>query len=698
MNLQKQGRVPLNLQAIGDMVWCENVGKYDFSHHKFIRDSKKISRMNVEMAFDIETTSTYIEDNKFAFMYIWMFGIHETIFYGRTWDQFITFIKELSSRLNTSIDRRIVIFVHNLQFEFQFIYKLFEWYKVFALKPHKPIYAVTYSGIEFRCSYLMSGLKLARLASNLTKHKVAKKEGDLDYEKVRHHETIIKQKEMGYCKGDIVVLLCYINEQISEHNNNINNIPFTNTGRVRNYCRRETLDRNYREYVNFIRRLTLNEDQYEQMKRAFQGGFTHANYYHVNKVIQNVESFDLASSYPSTMVCDLYPMTSPEEVSPKSEEEFDELLKKYACVFDVVFFDICETDAQDNIISESRCWLKKRVIVNNGRVVSADELGTTLTELDYEAIKKFYTWEKSEVTNMRIMQKAYLPKSLILSILNLYRNKTTLKDVAGKEIEYMRSKNMINSVYGMTVTDIARPEIIFQSTGLWKSNEVDLQKAMRTYNSSKRRFLFYPWGVWVTAYARRNLFSAIVEFGNDYIYSDTDSVKVVNAENHRKFIEEYNDNIRKKMYRMCDMYGIDRELIEPIAPNGKKKMLGIWEDEGTYEKFKTLGAKRYMIEKGGVVNITVSGVNKSTAVPYIVENFDDPFEGFEDGMYIPEDYTGKLTHTYIDDEMEADVTDYNGVTAHVISPSAVHLEKASYEMSLSAAYIDFLNGYLEDKE
>ena len=698
MKFQRQVRAPLNLLETDEMVWCEDIRKYDFSHHKFIRESKKILRLITEMAFDIETTSTYIEDEKFAFMYIWMFGIHETVFYGRTWEQFVSFINELSSQLNTSIERRIVVYVHNLQFEFQFIYKLFEWYKVFALKPHKPIYAITYDGVEFRCSYLMSGLKLARLASNLTKHKVSKKEGDLDYEKIRHFRTDMTKTEMGYCKGDIDVLLCYINEQIAEHNNNINNIPFTNTGRVRNYCRRETLDRNYKEYRTFISRLTLSEDQYEQMKRAFQGGFTHANHFYVDKTISNVESFDLASSYPSTMVCDLYPMTSPERVIPKNEEEFNRYLNRYACVFDIRLFGLCETDAPDNIISESRCWSKKKAVVNNGRIVSADEIGITLTELDYEAIKEFYTWDSSEVTNMHIMSKTYLPKHLILAILNLYKNKTTLKDVAGKEIEYMRSKNMINSVYGMTVTDIARPEIVFQPTELWSSQPADLEKAMRSYNQSKRRFLFYPWGVWVTAYARRNLFSAILEFGGDYIYSDTDSVKVINAEKHRDFIERYNDNIRKKMYKMCDMYGIDREMVEPTAPNGKKKLLGIWEDEGKYDRFKTLGAKRYMVEKGGDVNITVAGVNKSVAVPYIVRTFDDPFEGFIDGMYIPEDYTGKLTHTYIDEEMGAYVTDYNGVKEWVTSLSSVHLEKASYEMSLSAAYVDFLNGYLEDKE
>lgn len=39
-------------------------------------------------------------------------------------------------------------------------------------------------------------------------------------------------------------------------------------------------------------------------------------------------------------------------------------------------------------------------------------------------------------------------------------------------------------------------------------------------------------GATVKACARINLFTVIREFGSDYIYSDTDSVKVLNVENH----------------------------------------------------------------------------------------------------------------------------------------------------------------------
>lgn len=55
-----------------------------------IKTNKKVSYLNIEAAFDIETTSTTLGEEKVAFMYVWQFGIGfgNTIYYGRTWVEF----------------------------------------------------------------------------------------------------------------------------------------------------------------------------------------------------------------------------------------------------------------------------------------------------------------------------------------------------------------------------------------------------------------------------------------------------------------------------------------------------------------------------------------------------------------------------------------------------------------------------------
>ncbi len=666
-----------------------------FNELTFIRNNKRQELCNVPMSFDIETTSTYVNGEKQAFMYVWMFGIEKQVYYGRTWDEFIEFVELLSSRLDLHDDKKIIVYVHNLAFEFQFIYKLFDWIKVFALNPHKPIYALTDIGIEFRCSYLLSGYKLEKVAENLRSHKIEKLVGHLDYDLIRTHKTPLTKQELQYCEHDIKIIQYYIYEQLEEYQNNINYIPLTNTGRVRNYCRKRTLYADYERYSKLMRSLILTDTQYLQLKRGFQGGFTHANHIYVDKIVHNVTSKDFASSYPYVMVSEKYPMSAPKLV--EDLENFEYYLDNFCCIFDIEFSQL-EAIQYEHPLSVSRCWEVKKPLVDNGRIVLAEKVKTTITEQDYRIFEQFYDWEYMQVSNMHIMEKQYLPREFIMSILHLYRDKTSLKDVPGKEVEYLRSKGMINSCYGMTVTDIARDEIIFSPVD-WKREKPDLATAMHKYNTSKRRFLYYPWGVWVTAYARRNLFTGIYEFGKDYVYADTDSIKVRNIENHMDYINSYNNSVEQKLRAMCDHYKIPFQLTEPKAPNGKRKRLGIWADDGEYTRFKTLGAKRYMTEENGKINITVSGLNKKVTVPYLLEKYGDRiFDDFSDNLSVPADYTGKMTHTYIDEESTFNITDYLGITTEVRSPSGVHLEKAPYELSLSQAYIDYLKGIREEAD
>lgn len=661
-----------------------------------LRSKKKVLYFDTPCAFDIETTS-FISYNgeKTAIMYEWTLGINGLVIIGRTWDEFLKCIEKLIECLDISLNKRLVIYVHNLSYEFQFICKRFEWEKVFAIDNRKPVYATTTDGIEFRCSYLLSGYALAKLAKNLTTIKIEKLVGDLDYSLLRHSDTPLTDKEKGYCVNDVKIVMAYIYERI-QLDGGITKIPLTKTGYVRQYCRHEcfkneksTKYRKNREYYDLMNELTIEPEEYKQLKRAFQGGFTHANPFFSGKEVQHVGSDDFTSSYPCVMVAEMFPMSKAEVVDIKSKEDLEYNLKYYCCLFDAEFINIDSKVLFDNYISISRCWDVEKPIVNNGRLVSAKRIRITLTEQDYNIIKVFYKSEHFGVSNFRRYKKSYLPTPLVKSILKLYSDKTTLKGVEGKEVEYLQSKEKINACYGMIVTDIVRDSYIY--TDEWLSDTPDFNTAIEKYNNSSNRFLFYPWGVWVTAYARRNLFTGIIEFKNDYIYSDTDSIKTVNRENHIKYINAYNEMIRNRLYKAMDFHGLSHDLIEPTTVMGEKKCLGVWDFEGYYERFKTLGAKRYMVQKNGEINITVSGLNKKIAVPYLKQKFgDDIFKEFKQGLYIPPEYTGKNTHTYIDNERSGVLTDYLGNKCTYHELSAVHMECADYHLSLSKEYVDYL--------
>lgn len=677
-------------------------GANDF--HEFLNNSvitetktsRKCVYLNAPCGFDIETTSTYdTQGNKVAFMYIWTLGLNGHIIQGRTWQEFVTICEQIQQFYFLTDKKHIIIYVHNLAFEFQFMRKYFQWQKVFAVNDRTPVYAITTSGIEFRCSYILSGYSLLNVGKNLLKYPCQKMVGDLDYSLVRHSKTPITQTENTYNINDVAIVMCYVAEEIEKNQNDITKIPLTKTGYVRQYCREACLTdktrykTKWKKYRQLMNNLIVDQNEYRQLKRGFQGGFTHASALHSCKTLSNVGSYDFTSSYPYVMISEKFPMSRGKIVEPKNNSELNHYLKCYCCLFDVKFENIISKFKPEHYISSSKCYNIVNAEIDNGRIAAADSLITTITEQDFFIIKSCYTWDSMVISNFRIYEKQYLPTDFVKAILKLYQDKTELKGVQGKEAEYMAAKENVNGCYGMTVTDICQDLITY--TEDWEKELTDVEKAISDYNKNKKRFLFYPWGVWVTAYARKNLWSGIFEFKEDYIYSDTDSIKGINIEKHTQYIEKYNRLVKRKLKAACMFHGIDVEQTQPKTITGIEKPLGVWDFEGIYNRFKTLGAKRYMVEKNGDIDITVSGVNKKCAVPYLKQKYGDKvFDSFADNLEIPPQYTGKKTHTYIDDEMSGYITDYLGNISKYESKSGVHLSETSYRLSMSHAYIDYI--------
>lgn len=683
----------------------ETVNKYD-------NQSKTVTTYyNIECGFDIETTSTYVNGEKQAFLYEWTFGIKDTIVYGRTWEQFIELCFRLKEHFHLSSDRILTVYVHNLGYEFQFMRKYFNWENVFSVDERKPIKALTDLGIEFKDSYILSGYSLNVLSKNLTKHKVSKLVGDLDYSLIRHQETELTEQELKYCENDVLIILYYINEQIEQYGN-ITKIPLTNTGRVRKFVKDKCYHTNkthkkssygkFTRYNELMKELTLTAEEYKMLKRCFMGGFTHASMLYSGELLENVSSIDFTSSYPSVMLAEKYPMSKPTKVDV-NKEDFKQLLndENVGLMFDVKFTNIQSKLTYETYLSESKCYNVKGGISNNGRIYKADELVTTITDVDFKIIQACYNWDTMQVSNVYKFYMQYLPKAIIESIVELYQGKTTLKGVEGKEVEYLLSKGMLNSVYGMCVTDIVRDEILYNEG--WELNRFsddDVIEQIQKYNDSKNRFLYYPWGVWVTAYARKNLWEGILNIGEDYVYSDTDSIKLLNYEKHIPFIKWYDAELSKKLKKMCEFRKIDFNKLKPKTIKGIEKPIGVWDFEGTYTHFKTLGAKRYLVrESNGKMSMTVAGLSKKNGIEYMERicnnDFMKVFEHFTDDLYIPSAETGKSTHTYIDTEFNGLITDYRGKTLEVNSRSSIHLEPCDFTLSVSEQYIKFLKNLKE---
>lgn len=651
---------------------------------------KGIEYINLPVSFDTEFSSFYdSEGKKTGLLYAWMFGVCGLVIMGRNKEDFLIGYKKLVRFFGTGSDLRLIVYVHNLSADFEYIRKWLVWTKIFALDSHMPVYAITEDGIEFRCSYRLSGYSLDKVGTKLYIYTdIHKATGQLDYDKIRTPATPLTEQEIEYCCDDVKVVCAYIMEEIIR-NNGIQNIPLTKTGYVRRFAR-DACFRNKFAYRGLMKRLTLEPDEFLTLRDAFQGGFTHSNPQHTDVLLYDMLPLDIASSYPAAMASERFPMGKGRLTEITSKRQFEQLLASNHVVFDAYFDGLHSRVYFDSYISKSKCGVKEGVFEQNGRVVFARRVSITITEVDFVIINNVYSWDKLTVGNVWVYESDYLPTDFVHAMLTLYREKTKLKDVEGMEYEYQKVKEDQNSFYGMTVTSPIRDIIPYD--GEWGEPVTpEIKEAIHTYNSNYQRFLFYPWGVYTTAYARRNLWTAIFETGVDHVYSDTDSEKFLHPEKHLQYITDYNKIIKAKLQKACRCHGLDyADLCEPCNIRGQPKPLGAWTIEDRYKRFKTLGAKRYIYETDKGIYFTVAGLKKQ-AVEWLKQN-GDPFEQFTDELCVPANESGRLIHTYIKEQREGIVTDYTGKEYEYVSESSVHLENSEYNLSMVEGYVEYIHG------
>ena len=665
-----------------------------------------------------------------------MFSINGKVILGRTWDQFEDMMRRV--HMYTGLNTRLIVYVHNMGFDFEYFCHRMKWYKTFCVEVHKPIYGITEGGIEFRDGYILTGKGLAASAEDLLKYKVKKLVGDLDYTLVRGSKTPLTKKELDYCVHDCLVLDAIIQEKI-EQEGSIAKIPLTNTGYVRRFLREKCYPGNRhsdramkkvtRQYRKIMEDLTLTPEEYTMLKTAFAGGYTHASALWVNedideRVYGRIDSLDFTSSYPAICLSEAFPMSKATHVSNVSREDLKDILKNKLSVFEITFNNLRTKDGvPDHYLSESKCSItvevngksyvypnKKipsgKVKVDNGRLAYVEgNVTTVITNVDYEIIRAVYDFDSMQVGEMLVYEKGYLPKPIIEGILDLYKAKTSLKNVVGEELNYQIKKGMLNSVYGMFCTSVIKDVVEYTNYG-WSTTTPIIEDAIEQYNNSRTRTTYFAWSLFVTSFARRNLWLGITEFGEDYLYSDTDSIKCLNYTKHLPFVNWYNTQITEKVKTVLEYYNIDPKESAPKTIKGVEKQIGVWDwetEKFRYKRFKTLGAKRYMyiqdeVDKEGVLHenalhITIAGLGKKSGAQYISTK-EDPFEYFSNKMEIPEEGTGKQTHTYLK-EMEGDFVDYMGQTQHFHEYGGIHLEGSSYSLKLSARFKEYLAGLKE---
>ena len=380
---------------------------------KYERGKKRtVEYYNCPAALDIETSNLQTDQGaKAATMYIWMVSVNGLTVYGRTWEELLQLFDALSELLQLSTVRRLVYYVHNLAFEFQFLRKWCAWSELFALEERKPVYAVTASGIELRCSYILTAQSLDKVGRDLITCPVRKLTGSLNYDAPRGSETPLTETELAYCKNDVLVVTSLIIDKLQQ-DGSIDRIPLTKTGYVRRHMRdlclydgnknhRKGVNRSWENYRQKMAALILEPAEYMQCKRAFSGGFVHASAHWCGMVLEGVRSYDIASSYPTVMCCEMFPMSRARTIHLPEWEDVLHACARCCCLLDLEIWGLMAKDFTDHPLSASKCRLDGPYQEDNGRLVNADHLVTTCTDVDLDILMRCYTFERIECRLMR---------------------------------------------------------------------------------------------------------------------------------------------------------------------------------------------------------------------------------------------------------------------------------------------------------
>lgn len=274
----------------------------------------------------------------------------------------------------------------------------------------------------------------------------------------------------------------------------------------------------------------------------------------------------------------------------------EDMLNNFAYIL-VVRFKNIKSRYYNNFISFSKCREIRGGHYDNGRVVSADSLEITLTDIDFKFLLKAYKCDY-EILESYSTYYRFLPIQYINFILDKYEDKTKLKNVEGREVEYALAKNSFNSLYGMTVTNTIRDKIIYDNINGWDSKELTNNEIMVKLSQEKgQAFLSFAYGVWVTAYARRNLLENALLLDDYSIYFDTDSIKLAPGYD-KKIIENYNDSVIEKLKNVSKKLEIDFSRFSPSDIKGNTHTLGLFEKEYTSKKEKDFTYKEFKTLRG----------------------------------------------------------------------------------------------------
>ena len=457
------------------------------------------------ITLDTETTK-YTDD--ILFVVDWSITIQNNItVYGHRIQDLVYTLKQILNQAIVNDNIICPVYIHNLSYDYMFLRNhLFNTFgkpiNSLATKTHKYIFLKFENGLELRDSYILTQKSLEKLAKDM--NVTNKAIGTYDYDKFRTPLSDRSEEEINYFVTDTISLNESLVKFFEQREVTNATTQYTSTGFIREKGY-QYMYRDFREWnKKGFREQRLSLEHYKILLDCYHGGYTHANRYFIDTVLNDIICYDITSSYPSVICYEKFPMSKFAECD---NIEYSTILKTcedfaYCGYLEVINCRVKKLFPMPTI-QQHKVLFERNALYDNGKLITADMVIFPFSDPDLFSFELAYDYDIVKVGKCIFTKKDFLPDFLTRSLIGeLFYNKCTLKGI--DDTNYMISKTYINGVYGMMVQKIIPDECTENfDTGEWKVDSVlkDKEKAEKTldkFYKHHKKYLEYQWGVYVT--------------------------------------------------------------------------------------------------------------------------------------------------------------------------------------------------------
>ena len=663
---------------------------------------KKNKISDVVFGLDIETSTINIDDeNDCSFMYSYCLssldfktGIYKDITLGRTYKELDKLFNDLNNKANEK-DIDIVIYIHNLSYEFSFFCNNVKFFidnlskisekDCLFLESNKPLF-VKLDRLIFKCSYLLTGKSIKKLGDEIGLEKL-----DYNYKKLRTPLTKLTDKEIKYNFRDVEIMLKSV-YKIFKNNKfmkSIKDMPLTKTGIMRFNCEQnkdvncktKTINKkgkkrsgSYLRLNNYLCHKEKAKDfsQIRLWQNLFQGGLVYSNPKYTSEIIENVASYDFKSDYPYQMLHRYFPFNF-ERITKDKDKTFFEItknlsyknfvLKKFSdtmfnCIVEVknieARFDFFPLSTS-KIININKLHNMKNCLIINGKVLkSYTNTKFYMTCIDYLTLKVFYKFD--------FIKCHYLEVARHYESSNKFKLNSVLYN-AKKKIEFSKYLKIIEDSNKYQKYDISRindkdllKEInnasdYYEQLDIIKFNYQNVKADLNALYGDNAQHLIHTKFMYDT---KNKEFTKRMESFEDY-----EKARVKTSYIYGMYVPQYarasilfiaykflqnnlpvlyidTDSIKTLNCEKADKLVNDFNVIQ--IKNLKEKYrftkFGILEKEYVASKFTSLGTKSYITIKNGKLFATISGLpNASKLYNKLLKYYDNNFNEMIENCY-----------------------------------------------------------------